>query len=231
MTMIFLLALALSPGLAIILYIYLKDHHEPEPIRPLFIGFVSGIVAFIIATGAGTILEQWIDIRDRNLYDQVIKAFLIVACVEEGSKFFFLRGILYPNKNFNEPFDGIVYSVMIGMGFATTENVIYVLQGGGGTAIVRMFTAVPAHATFAILMGFFVGEDKIVPGKGLMYSFLGLLLATLFHGIYDYFLFISFKPGLWIGAIASIVIALLLSGRAIRLHQDASPFKDKDQAT
>jgi RsiW-degrading membrane proteinase PrsW (M82 family) len=67
MSLIFLLVLALSPGLAIILYIYLKDKHEPEPIKPLTIGFVSGIVAFIIAIGFGAVLQDHIDIRDHNI--------------------------------------------------------------------------------------------------------------------------------------------------------------------
>ncbi|MBK7649981.1 MAG: PrsW family intramembrane metalloprotease [Flammeovirgaceae bacterium] len=45
---------------------------------------------------------------------------------------FFVRA-LYNNKHFNEPFDGIVYSVMVGMGFATFENILYVVEGGIGT--------------------------------------------------------------------------------------------------
>ncbi|MCK6618664.1 MAG: PrsW family glutamic-type intramembrane protease, partial [Cyclobacteriaceae bacterium] len=83
-------------------------------------------------------------------------AFAVVAFLEELSKFVFIRGILYHNKNFNEPLDGIVYAVMVGMGFATAENMIYVWHGGGGTAIMRMFSAIPAHALFAILMGYWL---------------------------------------------------------------------------
>ena len=226
MNILFLLALALSPGLAIILYIYLKDRYEPEPIKLLAIGFVLGVIAFGISVPVGNLLENLFGIKDQDLFDQVIKAFLVVAVVEESSKFIFLRTVIYPNKNFDEPFDGIMYSVMIAMGFATIENLIYVLNGGGGIAIIRMFTAVPSHAIFAILMGYFVGIDKIVPGKGFGYSVFGLLLAILFHGIYDYFLFISNQSLLWVGAAVSIIVAFLLSQRAIRLHQEASPFKE-----
>ena len=35
--------------------------------------------------------------------------------------------IIYPNKKIDEPFDGIVYSVFVGMGFATPENLIFVM--------------------------------------------------------------------------------------------------------
>jgi hypothetical protein len=57
----------------------------------------------------------------------------------------------------------------------------------------------------------------------------GLTAATLFHGAYDYFWFISFVPGLWLGAIASLIIGILLSRKAIKMHQDASPFISASQ--
>jgi RsiW-degrading membrane proteinase PrsW (M82 family) len=37
---------------------------------------------------------------------------------------------------------------------------MYVLEGGYETAVLRAFTAVPAHATFGILMGYFMGKAK-----------------------------------------------------------------------
>jgi protease PrsW len=51
-----------------------------------------------------------------------------------------------------------------------------------------------------------------------------LLVATAFHGAYDYFLFISFVPGIWMGAFVSLIVGLLLSRKAIQLHQQSSPF-------
>jgi RsiW-degrading membrane proteinase PrsW (M82 family) len=135
---------------------------------------------------------------------------------------------LFHNKNFNEPFDGIVYAVMVSMGFATLENVIYVLEYGYETAILRMFTAVPAHATFGVLMGYFLGKAKFTRRKQLYYSIVALFAATVFHGAYDYFWFIAnvkgIWAGIWSGAIISLVIGLVLSRNAIRLHQQASPF-------
>jgi RsiW-degrading membrane proteinase PrsW (M82 family) len=136
--------------------------------------------------------------------DQFANAFLKVAFIEELSKFIFIRFILYYNKNFNEPYDGIIYAVMVGMGFATLENIIYVFQYGVGTGILRMFTAVPAHATFAILMGFYLGKAKFEHKKS-YYALYALGVATLFHGAYDYCLFISFVPGIVFGALASLI--------------------------
>jgi RsiW-degrading membrane proteinase PrsW (M82 family) len=48
MGLIILLALALAPGVAIGLYIYLKDHHEREPIALLIKAFLFGALATLI---------------------------------------------------------------------------------------------------------------------------------------------------------------------------------------
>ncbi len=100
------------------------------------------------------------------------------------------------------------------------SGMIFIATG----SFVRMFTAVPAHASFAVLMGYFLGKAKFTHHKELYYSFVALLVASAFHGAYDYFWFIAYVPGIWVGAIVSLIAALLLSRKAIRLHQQASPF-------
>ncbi|GIL21888.1 MAG: protease PrsW [Bacteroidota bacterium] len=222
-----LLAIALAPGVAIGVYIYLKDHHEREPIGLLLRAFLFGFLSVVITLLISMVIEQFITIDEASLSEQAVHAFLIVALVEEFSKFIFVRGILYNNKHFNEPFDGIVYSVMVSMGFATLENVLYAFNGGMGTAIMRMFTAVPAHATFAVLMGFYLGKAKFEHKKS-YYALHALGVATLFHGAYDYCLFVSWVPGIVLGALVSLVVGVWLSKKAIRIHQLASPFKNSN---
>jgi hypothetical protein len=70
-----------------------------------------------------------------------------------------------------------------------------------------------------------MGKAKFAPNK-LYLNLLGLLSAILFHGAYDFFLFINFIPGIWIGAFISLGIGLYLSKRAIKYHQQSSHFKD-----
>ncbi len=225
MNYILLLALALAPGISIAFYIYFSDKHEPEPISLLIKSFLMGVLSVFVTLAITTPLNKLVTIHEDSIGEQAIHAFIIVALVEEFSKFIFVRGILYRNKNFNEPFDGIVYSVMVGMGFATTENLYYVLNYGEATAILRMFTAVPAHALFAVLMGYFLGKAKFDRKREGFYSIMALLVATAFHGIYDYFLFISFISGMWILAFVSLFVAFFLSKKAMEIHEDASPFK------
>jgi protease PrsW len=221
-----LLAIALAPGVAIGVYIYRKDHHEREPIGLLLRAFLFGILSVIVTLLISSGIDQFVSIDPSSLSEQAVHAFIIVALVEEFSKFIFVRGILYKSSHFNEPFDGIVYSVMVSMGFATLENVLYAFQGGMGTALMRMFTAVPAHATFAVLMGYYLGKAKFEHKKG-YYALHALGVATLFHGAYDYCLFVSWVPGIIVGALASLVVGIWLSKKAIRIHQLASPFIQK----
>ncbi len=225
MNSIVLLALALAPGAAIGLYIYFKDKYEREPVGLVVKSFFVGVISTVITLLISLPINWVIPIEEKSLSEQAVHAFLLVALIEEFSKFIFVRWVLYPNKNFNEPFDGIVYAVSVGLGFAGLENILYVMNSDDGiaTGIMRMFTAVPAHASFAVLMGYFMGIAKCEKGKA-HYVWYGLGAATLFHGAYDYFWFISYVPGLWTGAIGSLLIGIFLSRKAIRMHQEASPF-------
>lgn len=219
-----LLGIATAPCVAIGLYIYLKDKHEREPIGLLLRAYMCGVLSIGITFLVSKLISLFITIDEKDLTEQAVHAFLIVALVEEASKFLFVRGLLYNNVNFNEPFDGIVYSVMVGMGFATFENILYVLNEGVGVGILRMFTAVPAHACFAVLMGYFLGKAKFEHKKS-HYAFYALGVATLFHGAYDYCLFVQSMPGLWIGTLVALIVAIILSRKAIQIHQIASPFQ------
>jgi protease PrsW len=228
MDVIELLGIALAPGVAIAMYIYLKDKHEREPLVLLFTCFLYGIFSTFITLFISWPVNILIVLKENDVVHEFINAIFKVALVEEFSKFIFLRFLLFPNKNFNEPFDGIVYAVMVGMGFATLENVLYVFEYGFQTGVLRMFTAVPAHATFAVMMGFYIGKAKFLHARNFYFGLLALLVPTLFHGAYDYFWFIAevqdIWAGIWIFAILSLIVGVVLSRSAIRLHQAASPF-------
>jgi RsiW-degrading membrane proteinase PrsW (M82 family) len=220
-----LLISAIAPVFIIIIYIYIKDKYEKEPKRLLLLSFISGaIVSILITTLLYFGFEFVLPLNNHySIQEQFIKAFFVVGLSEEFSKYIIVRYVSQPRKAFTEPFDGIIYAVMVSMGFAATENLMYVMQGGMEVAILRAFTAVPAHAAFAIIMGYFMGKAKFSNNKVLL-NFTGLFLAILFHGAYDFFLFIDFIPGVWIGAFISLFVGLYLSRKAIQKHQEASRF-------
>ncbi len=227
-----LFALSVAPGIAICLYIFLKDRFNKEPKLNLFVCFLLGCIsilpAVLIQLFATKPVEQ---LMGGGIAFTAIFAYIIVGISEEGSKYVMLRYYAFPKKSFDEPFDGIVYSVMVGMGFATVENIGYVLQHGMGTAFLRMFLSVPAHATFAVLMGYFVGKAKFIPDKRNFYLFLGLFWAVFFHGTFDFLLFMqenewvkqNVSEGmLFLGAVASFIVGIRYSRKAIKEHVNTS---------
>lgn len=221
-----LLLLAIAPICAILLYIYVQDKHEKEPRGLLIKSFLFGaIVSVVIVFILYFFTGRLIPITDEfSIWQQFIQAFIVVALAEEFSKYVIVKYYAQPKKAFNEPYDGIIYAVMVSMGFACTENIMYVIDGGYQTAILRAFTAVPAHATFGVLMGYYMGKAKFSNNR-LVLNLTGLLLATIFHGAYDFFLFINFIPGISIGAFISLGIGIILAKKAIKAHQMNSNFK------
>jgi len=221
-------SLALAPIFTIILFIYFKDKYKKEPFRLLFYCFIGGIISIIppiiIENAVGFI---GLDKSD-NWIITAIYAIGVVGFIEELSKFFVIRIIVYKNAEFNEPFDGIVYAVLVSMGFAAVENVFYVFNSPTPeiTALIRALTAVPAHAVFAILMGFYIGMARFTfKRKRIRYLLQGIIVAVLFHGLYDFFLFQKESIYLSIVALVVLSLAVFLSLRAIKIRQRMSPFK------
>ena len=180
---------AVAPSIALLYYFYARDKYEKEPGQMLLKAFALGSVAVIPVI----FFELRLNIFDMAEMDYLMAgytAFVVAGLVEEGFKFFILWFLIWKNKNFNETYDGIVYAVFISLGFATTENIGYVLLTGYHTAFVRSITAVPAHALFGVIMGYYIGKARFADEKGktkfLMFAF---LIPIVLHGIYDFILF------------------------------------------
>jgi len=232
-----LLALAIAPGLAISLYIFFKDQYNREPRRHLILSFFLGI----LAAGLALLLETFLlgismDLLPESIATTAIKAFIFVAFIEEWCKYIMVRYYAFPKPEFDEPFDGIVYAVMVSMGFATVENIGYVMEHGYTTAFLRMFLAVPSHASFAIIMGYYMGKAKFAGPRRAILMFKGLFLAAFWHGTYDFFLFLqdnklvkeNISGGLlFLGALISFVLAIRLARNAIKEHIDISRIMHK----
>jgi len=114
---------------------------------------------------------------------------------------------------------------MVSLGFAAFENIIYVMDGGIGVAIVRMFTAVPMHAAFAVIMGYYIGLSKYYHGSARTEKSLkGLFYAVVLHGAYDFLLFQDDMPILKFLIFPLIIWAISLCRKAMKKHLDVSPF-------
>ena len=222
------ISVATAPVIILFTYVYVKDRYDPEPIKYLIACFVLGIVIALPAIYLELGLEELLGVGSGpDFFETLVFAMVTVSAVEEGLKYLVLRTVMYPRPEFNEPYDGIMYAVAISLGFAFIENIMYVSDGGIGVGFLRMFTAVPGHAMFAVVMGYFVGLAKFKKSTpSTILHIVGLGLAILIHGLYDFFLMWE-SPYVYISLLAFVVliIGIILAVKAIRIHQQASPFK------
>ena len=147
-----------------------------------------GAVMVIPAALAELLLMNIVGRITGGLLYILIISFLIIAPIEEILKFLAVRRWIYRSLEFNEVMDGIVYTVSASLGFAALENILYVLPLGLYTGIVRAFLAVPGHACFGALMGYYIGKAKFNPTKKYLYMSRGIIYAILCHGLYDFLL-------------------------------------------
>lgn len=225
MNLIALIALAFAPALYLGIVIYGKDKYDREPKFVLLLAFVLGALSIIPAIIGELLLAKPLDHEEFGIFNVAISAFIGVGLVEELCKFAVLRLHAYRLKVFNEPFDGIIYATFVGLGFATAENVMYVLQGGWSVGVLRMFTAVPGHYAFAVIMGYYVGKAKFEPEKRLLRLTQGVFYATLLHGLYDFFALQKDYPALVLLVLGVLFMALRISKRSIEELQADSVFR------
>ena len=183
---------AVLPAVILLRYIYRHDKVEKEPVGLLLSLLVMGVLSAlcsIVLERIGQTLLYWLMDPDSPFFT-VVMAFLVVALVEEGTKFFFLKRRSWHSPHFNYRFDGVVYSVFVSLGFAAYENIQYVLNYGLSVALPRALLAVPAHMSFAVFMGAFYSRAKLMDADGDDWGchinlWTGYLVAVLLHGAYD----------------------------------------------
>ncbi|WP_455280372.1 PrsW family glutamic-type intramembrane protease [[Eubacterium] cellulosolvens] len=221
---------AVIPSVFILLLIVKKDRFEREPFRLLLATFIFGALSIIPAVFIELYLSNFLAEPEEPLSDiigLILHYLIVVAIVEESCKFFATLPA-YGSKAFNEPMDGIVYAVTSSLGFATIENIIYVLSGGWLIAILRASLSVPGHALFGATMGYYLGRSKFVY-RWRMITF-AIIIPIFLHTIYN--IIISMELGLINLAFGIIFIFFLYHRvkRHIGTAQEISPFNPKKES-
>jgi RsiW-degrading membrane proteinase PrsW (M82 family) len=188
MKILLIIAAALLPAILLWLYIWKKDtQKEPTAwlVKAVLWGVAICIPVALVEGGIETLLFG-VDGKPSGLLGTTTLAFVVAALPEETFKLFALWMVLRKNPYFNEHFDGIVYAVCVGLGFAAFENIGYVFREDNWLpiAIVRALLAVPGHYAFAILMGYYYAVYHFVDHSPKVAACI-LLVPVLAHGTYD----------------------------------------------
>ncbi len=207
-----LFVIAITPGIALALSVYFTDRYDKEPLALLIKVFVLGALS-VIPTA---LVERFL--LGFNVFTGVLSAaftaFIVAGLTEE----FFKRSVVlltaFKSKAFDEKLDGIVYAIFSALGFATVENIVYVVfrfTTNPHIGIYRGIFSVPAHMLFGVTMGYYLSLAKFTKDEGLKRKYLrkSWYVPAILHGIfnfilmtqiaYAFFIFIPYVVYLWIG--------------------------------
>src|SRR3954452_17801810 len=189
-----LAAVPVGPVVGCLLWL---DRYEPEPRRLLVGGLLWGV---FVATAIALLLEGvggFVGgISDKRMLE------IGAPVSEEASKGLFLLLLLWWRRaELDGVLDGIVYAGMVGVGFAFTENILYLAAayngtdgaGPGGTEaltatfVVRCLISPFAHPLFTTFTGIGVGlAVNARSGVGrFLWPLLGYVCAVVAHGTWN----------------------------------------------
>jgi RsiW-degrading membrane proteinase PrsW (M82 family) len=229
-----LFGIGLLQAVIYLLFIRGIDLYEREPFRyvlPVFLwGFaVATTVSLIFNTLFQVTLSSVTSVRTASFFTAVVSA----PIVEESSKglallIIFLIAYLMRRRTglieFSGVMDGIVYGSAVGFGFAIAEDLLYGLQYGPETFVVRRIFGGFAHASFTSLTGIGIGLIPWVQNRALkvVVPVLGLLGAMTLHATFN-FLATVFGPVGYLFLflviltyIVVIIVCLYIERRTIR---------------
>lgn len=209
-----ILFFAVLPAFLLVIYIWLRDKYQREPVSQILRAFVYGIASACIAIVLEMIIG-WLGLapdEPTTLIGAALKGFVGAAMPEEGAKLLMLCLVLRNNKYFDERFDGIVYACCVGLGFAAAENIIYLfsnLENWQSVAAARAISAVPGHFIFAIAMGYFYSMlyfgDMSWTKRNLVFW-----APVALHGTYDTLLFAINPAGVFGGLLYLAFLAFCI---------------------
>lgn len=212
---------AVAPGIALLVYFYLKDLYDSEPIHMVARVFLYGVL-LVFPT---MVLQRTLVVGLGE--SPFLFAFGITGAVEEFLKWFILYYAIYKHTVFDEPYDAIVYAVSVSLGFATLENVIYALLNSFSFSalLFRAFLPVSGHALFAVMMGYYMGKAKFGdPGNKNWLLFKSLAIPIFLHGLFDYILMQT--KTYWIWLIVPLMVFLWVRGMGnVNRANAKSPFR------
>ena len=197
---------AVLPSLLLLLGVQRLDRRREPWIWVLFTyalgALLSGVTLLLLVA-----LARWLDFdlggKTGSRTSAFVFLFGVVAPVAELAKVA-AAWPAFRSRQFDEPFDGIVYSGASALGYAAVQvGLVLVLQRDDPMWVVRALLALPAQLFFATLWGYALGRARSKKDPGPLFPALWLLSVVL-HGFYIYLLAGRGESSL-IGAVPMVV--------------------------
>ncbi|XVH30447.1 PrsW family intramembrane metalloprotease [Haloferacaceae archaeon DSL9] len=189
--------LSVIPALALTAYVYYSDVATSEPLTLLVVTF---LLAVLTATFAAIVNSELLTLFEPfGFVGMILFYYLVVGPGEEGVKLLAVRLYAYNDARFDAVIDGAVYGAVAGLGFATIENALYIVEGigveslgagfgtidaGGEITAVRALAG-PGHVIYSAFAGYYLGLAKFNPENRGPIIIKGLLIAAFIHATYN----------------------------------------------
>jgi len=219
-----LIVIALTPAIAIGLAIYFTDRYDKEPALLLLKLFMLGAFSVLPVIAVERTLMYF------NIFSglgaSAYTAFIVAGLTEESFKMTVVLKTAYYKKYFNEKLDGIIYAVFAALGFATIENLMYILGSysiNPYVGISRGIFSVPAHALLAVTMGYYLSLAKFSYNRQIESNYLkkALFIPVFFHGCFD-FILMADVPSLLVLFIPYVIYLWIVNLRKLnQYYQDS----------
>jgi len=215
MNLSIIISFLISPLIALILVLMASRILDKKTLAQFASSYLLGIFTAIpMIVGLYLASEYTLLQNPHSLRRTLLFSFVIVGFLAEFTKFLLLRYSFIPKDGVNKPFDGILYSVMISMGFATTANIYFFFELPAPFNLSMVYFSLPfANLIIGVILGFFAGFGKF--RKNHVDYLTGLGAAIFFQGFYifgilanDYLLIVL------VGSV-TLIIAVLLSLRSL----------------
>lgn len=212
------IAMAFVPALIWLGFFYRRDALEPEPKRLVLQVLVLG--ALLAAAVGEPILhgiyavDTWLT---RTPVAYLLGSILVIGFVREFLKYAAVRFSVFDSAEFDEMTDGIIYTMAAGIGYATYLNIRFVVDSGGisnlANGAIFMTIVTLAHASFAGVIGYFLGRERFT-NTPLLWTPLGVTLAAVLDGLFFSLRRIASTQGEIApsGSSANLTIGLLMAG-------------------
>jgi protease PrsW len=181
------IALAIVPAILWLAFFYRRDLLEPEPKSMVIqVFFLGGLLAAAIGVPLVNNIFQVSDWLYANLWTRLLGGILVIGFTQEFLKYAAVRWTVYKTAEFDEPVDGIIYATAAGLGYAAMLNILFVIDSGGvdlGTGVIRITITSLAHASFAGVVGYFLGIEKF-QSRPYWFTSLGVVIAAALNGVF-----------------------------------------------
>lgn len=210
-----IIPLFIAPFIFLILVIIARIGMEKKDwvlfMSSYFFGFIA-VIPMILAVFL--VSNYWLQ-HVQSIRRILFFSFLLIGFLSEFSKFLILRYKYIPNDMLTKPFDGILYSILISMGYATMANVYFFFEWSYTENLSTVLYTLPfANLLIAIIMGFFIGLGKFRSSTHAD-SFTGIGAAMFFQGFYNFCLFSQDFLLLGLVAFGTLIICIMLMVKSL----------------